>query len=201
MDSSEFRKKFFCMLIGVLGMGVFLSFILQVGYGSDTSSFMNNSIASRFNLSFGTTMIVTNAILFIPELIWGRKLIGFGTIANMTLIGYTSDFCTMLENRYLPEEMFTEQPYRVITFIAALATFLFFVSIYMNAGMGQAPFDAVPTMASEKLKLPFKYCRMCWDFLAIIIGMAAGGHLTVATVILAFTVGPTVSFLGKAIRI
>ena len=67
----------------------------------------------------------------------------------------------------------------------------------MNADLGLAPFDAIPTMVSRKSKLPFYAVRMAWDALAIIVGVAAGGQLTVGTIILALTVGPSVSWIGR----
>lgn len=194
-----FGKRMTFMLLGVLGMGVFLSFLLKVGYGSDTSSFMNTSLAVRFELSFGTLMVLSNGIQLIPEIIWGRKLIGIGTVANMTIIGYTSDFCTMLEEKYLPEIIFTSQPYRSLTFAIALLLFLISAALYMNAGLGLAPFDSIPTMVSSHTHLPFFIVRIIWDFTAILIGVLAGGHLTIGTVILAFTVGPAVSWIGRMI--
>lgn len=185
------------MFIGVLGMGVFLSFLLKTGYGTDTCSFMNASLSSRLGISLGTVMACSNIILFIPELLWGREHIGPGTVLNMLCIGYISDFCMMLEDRFLPQELFSLHPYREAVFIGALLFFLLSVSIYMNSRSGLSPFDSVPTMISSKLHLPFFAVRMCWDFSAILIGTIAGGVLTIGTVILAFTIGPAVSFIGR----
>ena len=194
------KKRLAYMFLGIFGMGIFLSFLLKVGYGTDTSSFMNSSVAAKFDISLGTTLVCTNALFLIPEIIWGRKLIGIGTIANMTLIGYTSDFCTYLEEKYLPDFIFTVQPYRTITFIVALAFFLVSVALYMNADLGQAPFDSISTMVSQHTQLSFTLVRMAWDFLMIIIGIIAGGKLTIGTVVLALTIGPSVSFIGRFIR-
>lgn len=194
------KRKAALMLTDVIGMGIFLSFLLQVGYGTDTSSFMNASVSDRLGIQLGTVMIILNIIQFIPEFIWGRKHIGIGTIANMVLIGYTSDFCTFLENRFIPPEIFTTQPYRTIIFIPALILFLISAALYMNAGLGLSPFDAIPTMFSNHFRLPFFAVRMGWDFIAILIGLIAGGNLTIGTVILAFTVGPAVAWIGNLMK-
>ena len=77
------KKRLAYMFLGIFGMGIFLSFLLKVGYGTDTSSFMNSSVAAKFGISLGTTLVCTNALFLVPEIIWGRKLIGIGTIANM----------------------------------------------------------------------------------------------------------------------
>ena len=199
-EGASIKKKLVFMLSGVIGMGVFLSFLLKVGYGTDPSSFMNSSLANRLGLTLGPILICTNALFFIPQLIWGRKLIGIGTIANMSLIGYTSDLCTMLEERYLPEEIFTSQPYRTITFAIALAFFLFSVALYMQADLGQAPFDSIATMVSHYSHLPFFAVRMAWDFLMIALGLLFGGKLTIGTIVLALTIGPAVSYIGRFIN-
>ena len=188
------------MLTGIIGMGISLSALLKVGYGTDTSSFMNASIALRTGISLGTVMVTLNAIQFIAEIIWGRRFIGLGTIVNMAAIGYISDICTMLEERYLPEWLFTAQPYRTVTFAIALVFFLISVALYMNSETGLAPYDAIPTIISSSIHLPFFAVRMAWDFLAIAIGVAVGGHLTIGTVILAFTMGPTVAWIGRMMK-
>lgn len=194
------RRNITLMLAGVVGMGISLSLLLKVGYGTDTSSFMNASIASRIGISLGTVMVSMNAIQLIAEIIWGRRFIGIGTIVNMAVIGYISDLCTMLEERYLPEWIFTLQPYRTATFAVALAFFLISAALYMNSDTGLAPYDAIPTIISANVHIPFFAVRMAWDFLAIAIGIAAGGHLTIGTVILALTIGPTVAWIGRLMR-
>lgn len=115
----------------------------------------------------------------------------------MTLIGFTSDLCSLLWDSTLPSWLFTSQPWRSFVFVVALPLFLLCAAVYMNADLGLAPFDAIPTMVSRKSKLPFYAVRMAWDALAIIVGAAAGGQLTVGTIILALTVGPSVSWIGR----
>ena len=192
-----FLRRTAVMMAGVIGMGICLSLLLKAGYGVDSSSFMNSSIASYLGSDLGPVMLAVNIVLFIPELIAGRSQIGIGTIANMTLIGFISDFFTMLEDRFLSPSLFTGQPYRVIVFASSLALFLVSAALYMNAGLGQAPYDAVPTIISSRTGLPFFIVRMVWDFSAIAIGLIAGGRLPVGTVILAFTIGPAVSWIGR----
>ena len=194
------RRNIALMLTGVVGMGICLSLLLKVGYGTDTSSFMNSSIAARTGITLGTVMVSMNAIQLIVQIIWGRRFIGIGTIVNMTVIGYIADFCTMLEESHLPSFLFSLQPYRSLTFAIALIFFLISAALYMNSETGLAPYDAIPTIISSAAHLPFFAVRIAWDLLAIAIGIASGGHLPLGTVILAFTIGPTVSWIGRAMR-
>ena len=191
------KKRLALMAAGILGMGVMLSFLIQVGYGTDSCSFMNLSVAARLGILFGTMALLTHVLCFLPEITCAPQHIGPGTICNMVLIGYIADFSRMLENRYLPQFLFTEIPWRPIVFITALIPFLFFSALYMNADMGLAPYDSVPMIVSDRLHLPFAPVRIAWDGLMAFIGICAGGRLTMATVVLTLTIGPAVSFVGK----
>ena len=197
MGKSFCKKNVAMMFSGVVGMGIALSFLLMVHYGTDTCSFMNHSLSRFFNLSLGTTMIITNVIFFIPELLWGRNLIGPGTIVNMTVTGYVCDFCLLLEKAFLPSAIFETYPWRPVVFAAALIFFLLSVSLYMNADLGLVPCDAVPVIISGKTSLPFFLVRIVWDSLVVGVGILAGGRLSVATVLLAFLLGPSVSWFRK----
>ena len=66
------KKRLAYMFLGIFGMGIFLSFLLKVGYGTDTSSFMNSSVAAKFGISLGTTLVCTNALFLVPE-IYGEE--------------------------------------------------------------------------------------------------------------------------------
>ena len=200
MGEPSFRKRFCAMLAGVLGMGIFISLLLAVGYGTDTSSFLNSSLSQRLGISLGPVMVTVNIIMFILQLLWGRRLIGIGTICNMCLIGPTADLCGMLLESLLPPGLLLTQPLRALVFIIALALFLICAALYMNSELGLAPYDALPRMASDLTGLPFAPVRMVWDALAIIIGIAAGGSLTIGTVVLALTLGPAVAAIGRLMR-
>ncbi len=202
MKSTErkVKSRIKLMMVGIVGMGVFLSFLIEVNFGTDTSSFMNLSLAEHFGISFGTCMVLSNILFFIPEILLEPKLINIGTIANMVLIGYISDFCRVLWSHNLPQSLFTVQPYRTITFLVALLPFLVSVALYMNADMGQTPYDAIPTIISRRFLLPYPLIRIIWDFSAILIGILAGKHLSFATVVMALTIGPSVTFIGNFMK-
>lgn len=196
----KFGNRIGLMMIGIIGMGVFLSFLIEVNLGTDTNSFMNLALSERLGISFGTCMVLSNILFFIPEALLQPKLINIGTIMNMFLIGYISDSCHVLWSRYLPQIMFTVQPYQTITFLMALLPFLVSVAFYMNADMGQTPYDAIPTIISHRSHLPYLVIRIIWDFSAILIGILAGKHLSIATVVMALTIGPSVTFIGNFMK-
>ncbi|MCR5670772.1 MAG: hypothetical protein K6G10_07175 [Butyrivibrio sp.] len=194
-----FLKRFIIMMLGVFFMGFFLSFLVEVDLGTDPCTFMNLTVSRRLGILMGTWQFALNAVLFIIVIAYGRKYIGLGTLANMTLIGYIVDLFTWLFEKYLPLSLFKEGASRIIIFVVALFLFIVAVGFYMNADMGVAPYDAVPMMVSEHLlkKIPFSFVRMGYDFTAIVIGVLLGGRLNAGIILMALFLGPIISAVGK----
>jgi uncharacterized membrane protein YczE len=194
-----FKKKFIVMLLGVVLMGVFLSFLIEVSFGTDPCTFMNLTIAGRLGILFGTWQVILNSILFILVIFFDRHQIGPGTIANMVLIGYISDFCRWLWGKLIPDFIFTAMPYRAVVFVVALLCFVVAASLYMNADMGVAPYDAVPIIINRYVlrKVPFKYIRIGFDGTVLLIGFLLGGKVEICTVLMVFLLGPTITAVGS----
>jgi uncharacterized membrane protein YczE len=199
LSQPNFVKRLIVMNIGVFFMGFFLSFLIKVDLGTDPCTFMNLTLSRFFGISFGNWQLILNVFLFIFVILFGRKFIGFGTIANMVFIGYIADFFVWLWEKTLPEYLFTTFPYRAIVFAAALFLFIVAVSFYINAAMGVSPYDAMPQIISERVlkKVPFAVIRICYDFLVILIGMLFGGTPNIGIVLMALFLGPIIQIVGK----
>ncbi|SCY63761.1 YczE/YyaS/YitT family protein [Butyrivibrio sp. INlla14] len=198
-SQKDFVKRLIIMNIGVFLMGFFLSFLIEVNLGTDPCTFMNLTLSRFLGLSFGNWQLLLNSCLFILVILFGRKLIGFGTIANMVFIGYIADFFCMVWGKTIPEHVFKEFPSRAIVFGIALAMFIFAVSLYINANMGVAPYDAIPQIISERVlkKVPFAVIRIAFDFTAIIIGIIFGGIPNIGMILMALFLGPVITLVGK----
>lgn len=199
VSQPNFKKRLIVMNIGVFFMGLFLSLLIKVDLGTDPCTFMNWTISEKLGILFGTWQLLLNASLFIIVILFGRKFIGFGTIANMVFVGYIANFFKWLWEKTLPDYLFTDMPYRAVIFALALLFFIISVSFYINANMGVAPFDAVPQIVSERVlkKVPFAIIRMCYDFLVILVGVIFGGKPNIGIVLMALFLGPVISAVGK----
>lgn len=194
---ADFKKRFVWMMVGIVGMGIVLSFLVEVSYGTDPASYFNLALSERTGISYGTCNLLMNVVLFIPMLIFGRSRIGIGTAANMVLIGYICDFCRWLWARLLPPALFTLQPARGILFAVSAFLMAFCAALYMNANLGLVPYDAAPVMLAEHVRIPFYLLRIGWDFLFLVLGVLLGKKLGLATPCLVVLFGPTVKFIGN----
>ncbi len=198
-SQKDFVKRLIVMNIGVFFMGFFLSFLIKVNLGTDPCTFMNLTLSKAIGISFGNWQLLLNSFLFIIVILFGRKFIGFGTIANMVFIGYIADFFCWLWEKTIPDNYFTDMPYRAVIFVLALFMFIISVSFYINANMGVSPYDAMPQIISERLlpKVPFAVIRIAYDFLVIVIGVLFKGTPNIGIVLMALFLGPIITVVGK----
>ena len=206
----NFGKRLAFMLPAVILMGVFVSILVEIGWGTDPASFMNLNVADALGWGLGNTEVLLYGIMLVFTFFFGAQMIGFGTLANMILIGYVIDICRWLWKNigfadFLSQGSFTA---RVIIFIATLLLFTVVASIYINAQMGVAPYDAIPNILSGWIpKVPFAIIRICFDLAAVGLGIIAGklnpngiqGSI-VGSVLMSLLLGPVISLVGKPLK-
>ena len=147
--SKNGRKNLILMAAGVFGMGVFLSLLLKAGYGTDTSSFMNSSIASRLDLPLGPVMICMNGLLFIVHFIREHRLTGICTIDDMIPL-----YRPLFIMPFFPISIFISQIENITSFVIAMTGFVISPALSMDSESGLAPYDAIPVMLSNALHIP-----------------------------------------------
>ena len=224
VKGKNLKKQLPPMLIGVFMMGFSLSWLGMVDWGTDTFTNMNIAIANKVGLTLGTWQLILNIVLLILVVILGADNFGFGTIANMVLCGYLYDFFSWVWLKVLPGVV--PEGFLVITtaengrqsavissdflvakiaiMIVALAIFVFFAALYMDSGLGMSPCDAIPFIAYTKTKnkfnkVPLKLVRIIYDMILILIAWAFGSKWYIVTILMAFTLGPVIEFVGKRI--
>ena len=198
-------KRVLISFLGVTGMGFFVSILVNCNLGTDPCTFMNRSISSKIGMSFGNWQLIINIFMFAIVLIFNRKLIGFGTLFNMVLVGYYVDFFNWIWGRTIPASVFTNNITRWPIFLVALLLFMVCASIYINADTGVAPYDGIPIILTDKItgrfpKVPKTLIRICWDALAIIIGVIFGGIPVVGIILMALFLGPLITLVGKVLH-
>ena len=206
----NFGKRLAFMLPAVILMGVFVSILVEIGWGTDPASFMNLNVSDALGWGLGNTEVLLYGIMLIFTFIFGAEMIGFGTLANMILIGYVIDLCRWIWKnigfaQFLAEGNFAA---RVVIFALTLFVFVVVASIYINAQMGVAPYDAIPNIISGWIpKVPFAVIRILFDLAAVGAGVIAGklnpngiqGSI-VGSVLMSLLLGPVISIVGKPLK-
>ena len=196
------KKRILLSFLGVFGMGFFLSFLVLCDLGTDPCTFMNRSISSRIGMSFGNWQLLLNTAMFLIVLIFRKKLIGWGTLFNMVLVGYYVDFFTWIWGETIPGHIFTDAAARWPVFLVSLFLFMISAAVYINAETGVAPYDGLPIILTDAIcgkfpKIPKTAIRICWDGLAIVVGIVFSGVPIVGIILMALFLGPLITLVGK----
>ena len=187
LDMKRLIRQIIGVLAGVMMMGFAISWLVPCAFGTDGYTALNLAVSDKLGITFGTWQALFNCILFIPILIWGRKMIGFGMFANMLCVGYVCDFFSWIWEIVLPENLFEPMWVRIVIVIPALLCFVFGAAIYMDMELGASPYDALPFVIHEKIgKVPFKLLRIAYDLLFVIIGYIFGAPFSAVTLAMAF---------------
>lgn len=194
----HFLKRFLFCLAAVTTMGFCVSWLSLISLGADPCSCMNFGISALLGMSFGNWQALLNVFLFLIVIKTDPSNIGFGTVLNMFVVGYACDFMTFLRGKIWPGLVFTSLSSRLLVMIFVLAIFLVAVAVYMSVDLGTAPYDSIPIIiASHQNKVPFRAVRILFDCIVTLIGFLTGATIGIATLIMAFTIGPAASFIKK----
>ena len=178
-QKKHFWTRLILVIAAVILMGFALSWLLLVDLGTDPCTLLNQTISTRLG---------------------GRNL-GFGTLANMFLVGYSIDFFSWIWAKVLPADLFTSMGVRIAVLIPALILFILAASFYMDVDMGTAPYDAVSFIISTHLpNVSFRVIRIVYDFVVTAIAVLLGGKLGIVTVLMVITLGPVIEWLGNIMK-
>jgi len=206
----NFGKRLAFMLPAVILMGVFVSILVEIGWGTDPASFMNLNIASTLGWGLGNTEVLVYGLMLVFTFIFGAQMIGFGTLANMILIGYVVDLCRWIWRNTGFANFIAQgtMPVRILIFAITLICFVIVAAIYINAQMGVAPYDAMPQIISDWIpKVPFFVIRILFDLAAVLIGVIFGKlnpegvqGSAIGSIIMSLMLGPVISLVGKPLK-
>lgn len=201
-----FHKKYFwfrliSVVLAVTVMGFAMSWLILVDLGTDPCTLMNSAIANRVGLSLGNWQAMLNTVLLVIVVLFGGRNLGFGTLANMFLVGYAIDFFSWLWAKLIPVEIFASWGVKIAVLIPALIIFILAVGVYTEMDMGTSPYDAIPIIIAKRLpNVSFRVVRVIFDFTVIVIGVCFGGRFGIVTVLMALTLGPVIAWVGEQLR-
>ena len=92
LDQKISARRILGMVAGVIIIGIGIAVFKFSHLGNDSISALNLRLAELAGLPFSIENVLMNLFLFVPQLIWGRRYIGLGTIINSFCIGFIVTF-------------------------------------------------------------------------------------------------------------
>lgn len=194
MNSYRIRR-FIVMVTGLLIMGLGIALFKISLMGNDPSTAMVMAIGDKINMDFSIVLIMANALWFLIELIFGRRYIGIGTFANWFGVGTLASL--WIHGIYSVFSIPQAFSVRVCIMLIGVLVLSLAASMYQTSDMGIAPYDVLSIILSERLPLPYFWCRVLTDSVCAAIAFLLGGLIGLGTLVCALGLGPFITFFNK----
>ena len=173
------------LILGLALYGASLGLMVRANFGLDPWDVFHQGLANRVGLSLGMMVNLIGAVvllLWIPI----RQRPGFGTIANVFLIGTFADISLWL----LPPVH--SWPLAIAMLVVGIFLNGVATGAYIGAGLGPGPRDGLMTGLVKRTGGSVKLIRTTIEVIVLAAGWLLGGTVGVGTVLYAIAIGPIV---------
>lgn len=178
-------RRIIQLLVGLFLYGIGLALMVRAGIGLAPWDVLSQGISLRTGIPFG---LVTNIVGAFVLLLWIpiRVRIGFGTVANVLLIGT----CAQLGLNVIPQQ--TVPWVQGLVFAGGLALVAVATGLYIGARLGPGPRDGLMTGLHRRTGWRIWIIRTSIEVIVLAVGWALGGQFGIGTVAFALLIGPMV---------
>ena len=165
-------RRILGMIAGVVIIGIGIAVFKFSRLGNDSISAPNLRLAELVGLPFSIENVLMNLCLFVPQLLWGRRYIGLGTIINSFCIGFIVTFTGDAMTAVFGSA--DTLPVQLLWVAVAVLVIALGCSLYQTADLG-----------------------VFTDALCAVLAFLLGGLIGLGTLICAFGLGPFVQFFTR----
>ena len=183
---SRLPRRVSQLLAGLVLYGISMAFMVEGSLGLTSWDVFHQGVSKATGLTFGQVVILAGIpvlMLWIPL----RQKPGFGTIANLVVIGFVADGALSL---LTPGE---STAMRITYLVVGIALNGVATAMYIGARFGPGPRDGLMTGIVRRWpRLSIRLVRTSIEVLVLAIGFLLGGTVGVGTVAYALGIGPLV---------
>jgi uncharacterized membrane protein YczE len=176
------------LFAGLVLYGVSMAIMIRSGLGLSPWDVFHQGLSKVTGISFGWVVILLGIpilLLWIPL----RQRPGFGTLANLVVIGFVVDFALSV----LPDGHFL--PARIGYLVTGILMNGLATGLYIGSRFGPGPRDGLMTgIAGRVPRLSIRLVRTSIEVFVLAVGFLLGGTVGIGTVAYALAIGPLVHF-------
>lgn len=179
------------LFVGLVLYAASITLLVRSGLGNMPWDVLSQGAARQTGWSFGTLTILISVLVllcWIPL----RQRPGFGTVANVVVIGVLVDpFLAVLDRLPSPLPLWAA----VALVVAGIGLNGLATALYIGAQMGPGPRDGLMTGIVRRTGRPVGVVRTSIEVAVVGVGWLLGGTLGLATLAYAVGIGPIVHVL------
>ena len=182
--------RYFKLIIGLLLYAVGIVATINAKLGLSPWDVFHQGISRQTGITMGQASILVGLVIVFINFFFKEK-VGTGTILNMILIGWFLDL--IMKNHILPEP--EGIIFRLLMLAAGMAIIGLASYLYLGAGLGAGPRDAVMVAIHKKTGKSVRFIRNSIEISVFIAGYFLGGTVGIGTIILSLGVGYVIQFV------
>jgi uncharacterized membrane protein YczE len=172
------------LFLGLFLYGVSMAFMVESRLGLTSWDVFHQGVSKATGISFGTVVILTGIpilLLWIPL----RQRLGFGTIANLIVIGLVVDWALAV---LAPGE---SPAMRITYLVVGILLNGVATGLYIGSRFGPGPRDGLMTgIVARFPRLSIRFVRTSIELLVLGTGFLLGGTVGLGTIAYALAIGP-----------
>ncbi|MDD6615143.1 MAG: hypothetical protein PUF13_03435 [Lachnospiraceae bacterium] len=189
-------RRILMMFVGNVILSVGVSIFKLSRLGNDPFSGMIMALSDRTGIGYAEFLVMVNLVIFVIQFIFGKHLIGAGTLVNAFLNGYMMTFFYELELQLIGRPSMLWQ--QVVIACAGMVICSLGISLYQTPDVGVAPYDSLSLIMADRCRaVPYFWDRICTDAICALLCWKLGGIVGLGTVLCAFGFGPIIHFFNE----
>ena len=176
-------------------MGVGVAILKLSIMGNDPHTAMVMGLEGKTGIQLIYVLVAVQCIWFIAEIIFGKEKVGPGIFANWFGVRFVITWTLNFVNKYI--KLSGTIYSRGVLLLVGIIVLSLSVSLYQTADMGISPYDSISLIMSERLLLPYFWCRIITDVFCVVVAFLSGGIVGIGTLICALGLGPFVAFFNR----
>ncbi|MCW0953711.1 hypothetical protein OIT44_06525 [Weissella ceti] len=196
----QFAKRVVLVIIGLSLLALGAALLSASGVGVDPYTAMNFGIGQVTGIGLGNAQLLVNVILIIFVLFNRRSVIGLGTLINIVFVGYAVQFFSGFLNNG-PINLQANYFMMAVGLVVGVLLYALGITMYVDAGLGQSPYEAVAPIVSDMLDKSYTSVRTVQDVLVLLLAMVCAGFtfVGIGTILCAFGTGILITFWRKVL--
>lgn len=170
------------LLVGLWLFGASVGLLVRADLGLDPWDVLHQGISRKSGISIGLVVIAVSVLvlaLWIPL----RQRPGFGTVANVVLVGVSLD--ATLSVLPAPDEL----PWQIVLLVAGILGNAVATGLYIGARLGPGARDGLMTGLAVR-GVSIRLARTAIEVGVLALGWLLGGTVGLGTVAYALAIGP-----------
>ena len=155
------------MLVGIVIISLGVALFKFAHLGNDPFNALNIRSAELAGLPLGVQNLIYNAVFFTMQMIWGRRYVGFGTVANAVCCGFIITFFYDFLTAHFAQA--ATLPAQLPWVAAAVVCTSLGISLHQTSDLGVAPYDYLALGLRDHTPLPYFCCRLFTDTLCALL--------------------------------